>query len=356
MTLDSYVTVGRSGLRVSPLCLGAMTFGNAPMGGVDEETSHRIIATFLDAGGNFIDTANGYGRGQSEEIIGSYLAGQPGRRDRLVIATKFAGNMHPGDPNGGGGGRKAILHQLDSSLHRLGTDYIDLYWLHNFDRHTPIEETMATLDDQVRLGKIRYIGISSSPAWAVAKAATIAQFRGWSPVAAIQVEYSLIRRTIEGELVPMAADFDIGVMPWSPLAMGVLTGKYTRADRNPDTGRAAYAARYLSDDVFDTVDLMTEVATEHDTTVANVALAWVRQRPNVTSTLIGARRVDQLTANLTSLDITLSETAMTRLSDQTTPALNYPADHLNEGAIYWQQGGTTVNGIAPPLIDHPLDD
>ncbi len=351
MTLSSYVTVGRTGLRVSPLCLGTMTFGPSPTwGGAEEATSHQIMDTFFDAGGNFIDTANGYGGGASEEIIGSYLAANPGRRDRLVIATKFSGNLHPGDPNAGGGGRKAIIQQLEGSLRRLGTDYIDLYWQHNFDRHTPIEEVMATLDDQVRLGKVRYIGLSSNPGWAVATAATMAEFRGWAPVAALQVEYSLLRRTIEGELVPAARHFDIGVMPWSPLAMGVLTGKYTRDDLNPESGRAAFASRYVDENAFDTLDLMAEIAADHDTTVANVALAWVRQRPGVTSTLIGARTLDQLNANLTSVDVTLDDAAMARLTEQTTPILNYPAEFLNTGAVVYQQGGTTINGVTPPEV------
>ncbi len=348
MALDSYVTVGRTGLRVSPLCLGAMTFGTAEVGNTDEATSHLMMDTFFDAGGNFIDTANGYGAGRSEEIIGTYLKANPGRRDRWVIATKFSGNMHPGDPNAGGGGRKAIISQLEESLRRLGTDYIDLYWQHNFDRHTPIEEVMATLDDLVRAGKVRYIGLSSYPGWAVGKAATLAEFRAWPPVAALQLEYSLIRRTIEGELIPAAAHFDIAIMPWSPLAMGVLSGKYTRENLNPDSARAAWVAQYVNDDLFDTLDLVAEIATEHDTTAANVALAWVRQRPGVTSTLIGARTIDQLNANLTSLEVTLTEEAMTRLNQQTTPTLNHPAEFLETIAIIWQQGGTKIDGIQPP--------
>ena len=212
MQLDSFRTLGRSGLRVSPLTLGTMIFGDSSRG-ADEETSHRIIDRYLAAGGNALDTANAYTAGRSEEIIGRYLAGHPGLRDRLVIATKFAGNMFPGDPNGGGAGRKAVMQQVDHSLRRLGTDYIDLYWQHNWDRHTPLEETMSTLNDLVRAGKVRYTGLSDTPAWAVARAATIDEFRGWAPVAAIQVEYSLLQRTTEGELFGIARELGLGVTP-----------------------------------------------------------------------------------------------------------------------------------------------
>src|SRR5258708_29562346 len=232
MQLDSFRTLGRSGLRISPLTLGTMIFDDTSWG-ADEQTSVGIIDRYLDAGGNALDTANAYAAGRSEEIIGRYLAGHPGLRDRLVIATKFAGNMFPGDPNGGGAGRKAVMQQVDNSLRRLGTDYIDLYWLHNWDRHTPLEETMSTLNDLVRAGKVRYAGLSDTPAWAVARAATIAEFRGWAPVAAIQVEYSLLQRTPEGELFGIARELGLAVEPWSPLAGGVLTGNYSPDNTSP---------------------------------------------------------------------------------------------------------------------------
>ena len=216
MPLDHYLTLGRSGLRVSPLCLGAMTFGEDWGWGSPVAESEEIIEAFLDRGGNFIDTANAYTKGHSEAIIGDLLARTAGRRERVVLATKFLSNLYPGDPNGGGAGRKSIVAACEQSLRRLRTDYIDLYWMHCWDQHTPIEETMRALDDLVRAGKVRYIGFSDTPAWKVAQAQTRALFEGWSPLIALQIEYSLIERTVEGELIPMAIELGLGVTPWSP--------------------------------------------------------------------------------------------------------------------------------------------
>jgi aryl-alcohol dehydrogenase-like predicted oxidoreductase len=205
MPLDHYRTLGRSGLRVSPFALGAMTFGDDPgSAGTGVEESEKILATYLDLGGNFVDTANFYSNGHSEKILGDFFAARPGQRDHVVLASKFFGNLFPGDPNGGGAGRRSIVAQLDASLRRLQTDYLDLYWLHNWDRHTPIEETLRTLDDLVRSGKIRYIGFSNTPAWVTAQAQTTALLRGWTPLIALQVEYSLLARTVEGELALLA--------------------------------------------------------------------------------------------------------------------------------------------------------
>jgi aryl-alcohol dehydrogenase-like predicted oxidoreductase len=346
MSLDSYRTLGPTGLRVSPLCLGAMTFGSEVLG-TDEGTSRELIARYTAAGGNFIDTANGYSQGRSEEVIGAYLAGHKGLRDRLVIATKFAANLFPGDPNGGGTGRKAILHQVEGSLRRLGTDYIDLYWQHNFDQHTPVEETMSTLDDLVRAGKIRYIGLSDTPAWAVAHAATIAGFRGWTGVAAIQVEYSLLERTVEGELFGAARAFGLGVTPWSPLANGLLSGKYTRDDQAPaGSNRAHHVASRLTERTFSVVDALQRIADGLGASIAAVALAWVRQQQPVTSTIIGVRTAAQLDANLASLDVTIPDEKLAELDALTTPQLNFPADFLKQVAVDYQQRGATVNGVA----------
>src|ERR1700678_3954483 len=220
MPLDHYVTLGRSGLRVSPLCLGAMTSGEDSGWGASVTDSEAIIARYIEQGGNFIDTANGYTTGHSEVIIGDYLKTKPALRDRLVIATKFSANLFPGDPNGGGSSRKAIVAAADESLRRLKLDYIDLYWLHHWDRYTPIEETLRALDDLVTAGKVRYIGVSDTPAWKFAQAQMIAAFRGWAVFIALQIEYSLIERTVEGELIPAARELGLGVMPWSPLRNG----------------------------------------------------------------------------------------------------------------------------------------
>src|SRR5579872_4725752 len=239
MPLTDYVTLGHSGLRVSPLCLGGMTFGDDWGWGASVAESEAIIARFLERGGNFIDTANVYTKGHSEKIIGDCIGRDAAKRDRVVIATKFFGNLYPGDPNGGGAGRKAIAASCEQSLRRLQTDYIDLYWMHAWDRFTPIEETLRALDDLVQAGKVRYIGFSDTPAWKVAQAQTIAGFRGWTPLVALQIEYSLLERTVEGELIPMALEMGLGVTPWSPLRSGALSGKYTRANAataKPDRG------------------------------------------------------------------------------------------------------------------------
>ncbi|PYR27619.1 MAG: aldo/keto reductase, partial [Acidobacteria bacterium] len=228
MSLNDYVTLGHSGLRVSPLCLGTMTFGEEWGWGTTVAESEAILSRFLERGGNFVDTANGYTLGHSERIIGEYFARDPGKRDRVVIATKFFTNLYPGDPNGGGASRKSLVAACEQSLRRLQTDYIDLYWMHLWDKFTPIEETMRALDDLVCAGKVRYVGFSDTPAWKTAQAQSIAGFRGWTPLVALQIEYSLIERTVEGELIPMARELGLGVTPWSPLRGGVLSGKYTR--------------------------------------------------------------------------------------------------------------------------------
>lgn len=353
MTLNSFRTLGRSGLRVSPISLGAMTFGDGGWG-ADDETSVAMLDRYLEVGGNFIDTANMYNQGRSEETLGTYFDKHPGLRDRLVIATKFTANMFPGDPNGGGAGRKTIMQQVEASLRRLRTDYIDLYWQHNFDRHTPLEETMSTLDDLVRAGKIRYIGLSDMPAWAVARAATIAELRGWAHVVAIQVEYSLLQRTVEGELFGAARELGLGVTPWSPLASGVLTGKYTRENTSPEgSGRGWLSAQLLTEQTFIVLDVLRQVSDGLGAPMAAVALAWVRQQPEVTSTIIGARTVEQLDANLASLEVTIPDEQLAKLDAATKPQLDFPAELLATHVPDIQQGGTTINGVQSTRFDIP---
>jgi aryl-alcohol dehydrogenase-like predicted oxidoreductase len=344
-SLTDYRTVGRTGLRVSPLALGTMTFGD-PSWGADPDTSKEILARYLDAGGNFIDTANRYADGASETVIGEYLAKQPDLRDRLVIASKFALTMDPADPNNGGTSRKAIRRHIHDSLSRLGTDYLDLYWQHNWDRHTPLEETISTLDDLVREGAVRYVGLSDTPAWAVARMATLAQWRGWTAIAAVQLEYNLLERTSEGELFGAARELGLGVMPWSPLANGVLTGKYTQQNPHPaGSGRGSFVGRHLNERTWRLVDVLGGIAQAHDTTVAATALAWVRQQPIVTSAIIGARTVDQVTANLASLDVTLTPAELAELDTLTTPELNFPLPFLRDLGVPAQQGTTMINGV-----------
>src|SRR3954468_22101452 len=307
MPLTDYVTLGRSGLRVSPFCLGTMTFGEDWGWGSTPSESAAILGRFLGRGGNFIDTANVYTKGHSEAIIGEAIGSNRTRRDRIVIATKFFGNLYPGDPNGGGAGRKTIVSSCEQSLRRLHSDYIDLYWMHCWDRFTPVEETMRALDDLVTAGKVRYVGFSDTPAWKVSQAQTIARFRGWSPLVALQIEYSLIERTVEGELMPMALELGLGVTPWSPLRGGVLSGKYTR--ENAKTARADRGERvtqFLDERTFAIIDELARLAATHGTNSAAVALAGVQGRPGVASTIIGARRLDQLEQNLAALDVKLA--------------------------------------------------
>jgi aryl-alcohol dehydrogenase-like predicted oxidoreductase len=348
MPLDHYITLGRSGLRVSPFCLGAMTFGEDLGWGSSVEESQQIIDRFIELGGNFIDTANFYTRGHSEKIIGDHVGRHSARRDRLVIATKFSGNLYPGDPNGGGSGRKSIIAACENSLRRLQTDYIDLYWLHNWDVHTPIDETMAALEDLVRAGKVRYLGVSDTPAWKIAEANVTARFRGWSAFVGLQIEYSLLERTVEQELVPMARELGTGITPWSPLKNGVLSGKYTRHNAGQIKPSRGYIAdAFLSEKTYAIVDELHVIAKAHESTVARVALAWVQAQPGVTSTIIGARRLAQLDDNLKALDVKLSPEELGRLDALTKPTFGFP-QNMQPWFSAFHNGGTSVNGTCAP--------
>lgn len=349
MPLDHYVTLGRSGLRVSPLCLGAMTFGEDFGWGSSVKDSEAILDRYVDLGGNFIDTANMYTKGHSEKIIGDHVGLDKARRDRLVLATKFSGNLYPGDPNGGGSNRKSIVAACEQSLRRMQTDYIDLYWLHNWDKHTPIDETMAALDDLVRSGKVRYLGVSDTPAWKVAEAQVTARFRGWSAFIGLQIEYSLLERTVEGELVPMARELGLGITPWSPLKSGVLSGKYTRQNASRlKSDRGVWADAHLTDKTYALLDELQHVAEQLDTTVARVAIAWVQGRPGVASTIIGARTLAQLEDNLRALEVHLAPEHLARLDELTKPTLGFPAE-LAPLFPMVHHGGTTINGESAPI-------
>jgi aryl-alcohol dehydrogenase-like predicted oxidoreductase len=357
MALDSYISLGHSGLKVSPFCLGAMNFGEDGGMGCSVEESEKILQTYLDRGGNFVDTANFYTNGHSEKIIGDFFGRHRGLRDRIVLATKFFGNLHLGDPNGGGAGRKGILGQVEESLRRLQTDYIDLYWLHNYDWSTPVEETLRTLDDLVTAGKIRYVGFSDTPAWFTAKAHTMALLRGWTPITALQMEYSLLERTIEGELIPLAQDAGMGVLPWSPLKSGYLSGAYTRGNGLPAGTRRSAVLGAPSEAQFTVIDALAAVAEEAGVSSAAVALAWVQNRPGVTSTIIGPRRLDHLEANLAGLEVRLTEEQTAALDEVSAPPLNFPADLNRRVAPMLKYSGATVDGqrtsAYPPLLESP---
>ncbi len=366
MALTDYLTLGNSGLRVSPMCLGTMTFGNEwGVVGTDIEESLDVLSAYLDRGGNFLDTANAYTKGHSEKIIGDYFKEHAARRDRTVIATKFCGNMHPGDPNGGGSGRKAIIHQVEDSLRRLQTDYIDMLWVHFWDRHTPLTETMSTLNDLVRAGKVRHIGFSDHPAWVCVEAQHIAKAHGWEPLIAIQIEYSLLQRTVEDDLLPMAQHMGLGVTPWSPLRGGVLSGKYTRDSRpSPEDTRAAVDSPFLIESTYALLDVIREVCTELDEslgdeqspTPAQVALNWVQSNQAISSTIIGAKRLSQLEDNLGALDFTLSEEQRAKIEAACPFDQHFPHNFLSKIAPAIQNGTTINNQPSEPWGLGPKDD
>jgi aryl-alcohol dehydrogenase-like predicted oxidoreductase len=335
VSLDTYRLLGRSGLRVSPLALGTMTFGSDWGWGAAKDEARRIFDAYVERGGNFVDTANQYTNGTAERFIGEFAAG---RRDRLVLATKYTSTTRPGDPNSGGNHRKSMVNSVENSLRRMGTDYIDLLYLHAWDFTTPVEEILRAMDDLVRAGKVLYVGISDAPAWQVARMQTIADLRGWSPLVALQIEYSLIERTVERELIPMAAEMGLGVLPWSPLASGVLTGKYTRDDLDLGGGSAAAegtrknvaaANGALSERGLAIADVVAKVASDLGVTPSQVALAWTLRDPGVTAPIIGARTLDQLEDNLGALELTLPDTALAELETASAVELGFPHDFLN---------------------------
>jgi aryl-alcohol dehydrogenase-like predicted oxidoreductase len=336
MSLPDFRTLGRSGLVVSPLALGTMTFGPGEWG-ADEATSHAIFDAYRAAGGNFVDTADIYTGGHSEELVGRFLA-DSGARDEIVLATKFAFNESAspltatqsggGNPNAGGAGAKNIHRALDASLKRLGTDYIDLYWMHIWDGVTPVEEITQTLGDLVRAGKIRYYGLSDMPAWLAMKAATIATERRAPGPIALQLEYSLVARDVESEHFPAAREGGMGIMPWSPLAGGFLSGKYQRGN-TADSGRLSGANPFGNSKFVDhnwgILDVLKEVAAELDRPPAQVALAWTLARAGIASTLIGASKVSQLESNIAATEIRLSAEMMKRLDEASAPPMGFSA-------------------------------
>lgn len=355
MSLTDFRTLGRSGLVVSPLCLGTMTFG--PGGwGADEAASRAIFDAYRDAGGNFVDTADIYSGGISEAYVGTFIRDARSRED-IVLATKFGfnGSRNPltgpaaggGNPNAGGAGSKNIHRALDASLRRLGTDHIDLYWMHIWDGVTPVDEIVQTLGDLVRAGKIRHYAFSDMPAWVATKAATIASVRRVPGPIAMQVEYSLVARDVEAEHFPAARDGGMGVMPWSPLAGGFLTGKYRRGD-TADSGRLSGANPFgdskFTDRNWTILDTLREVATELGCDPAQAALAWTMARPGVTSTLVGARTVAQVTGNIAAARLRLDDDQVRRLNAASTPTDGFTASLAGPMIRRLVHGGHDVTG------------
>jgi aryl-alcohol dehydrogenase-like predicted oxidoreductase len=315
-----YKLFGRSGLRVSELCLGAMIFGDVRSVGATKEESRNIFDAFVEAGGNFIDTANTYANGMSEQLIGEFTQGE---RERFVLATKYTLNRRATDPNGGGNHRKNLVQSLEASLKRLKTGYIDLYWVHAWDFLTPVEEVMRALDDCVHAGKILYVGVSDTPAWIVSQANTLAALRGWTPFVGLQVEYSLVARDVERELLPMARAFEMAVTPWSPLGGGVLSGKY-----NMGQGAEGRLTNGVDDRSLSIAQSVQTIAEETGHSPAQVALAWLRSQPGTIIPIIGSRRSDQFRDNLGCLEVQLSADQLQRLDALSRPYLGFPHEFL----------------------------
>ncbi|MFF8731683.1 aldo/keto reductase [Streptomyces sp. NPDC015171] len=329
LTLDTYRLLGRSGLRVSPLALGTATFGTDWGWGAERDEARKLFDLYVGRGGNFIDTAVTYTNGSSERLLGEFARDN---RESLVLATKYTTHRRPGDPNSGGPHRKNLFASVESSLRRLNTDYIDLLYLHVWDFTTPVEEILRGMDDLVRQGKVLYAAISNAPAWQASRMQAIADLRGWTPLVALQIEYSLIQRAGERDLIPMAREMGLGVVPYSPMGGGVLTGKYRRDDltgTNTGSGESTrktfnHALGLITERTLAVADVVKEIAAELDRTPAQVALAWTLRNPDVTAPIIGARTPAQLEDNLGALQVDFTASHLARLDEAGAIDLGYP--------------------------------
>ncbi|TDJ54843.1 MAG: aldo/keto reductase [Ignavibacteria bacterium] len=333
----NYKLFGKSGLRVSELALGTMTFGEEWGWGVNKEESKKVFDMYAEAGGNFIDTANRYTEGTSEEYVGEFIKAD---REHFVLATKYTLFTRRDDPNFSGNHRKNMVQALEASLKRLDTDFIDLYWLHAWDFTTPEEEVLRALDDMIRAGKILYIGISDTPAWIVSRMNAIAELRGWTQFVGLQIKYSLLERTVERELLPMARKLDMAVTPWAALGGGILSGKY---NTNKDEEGRAKIYKSINDENLRIAGEVIKVSEEIGKTPSQVALNWVRQQPGVIIPIIGAKTEKQLKDNLECLNFTLSKKHMTQLSETSKIDMGFPHDFLkSETIVDIIYGGTKV--------------
>ena len=346
--LNHYRMLGRSGLRVSPLCFGTMTMGQHREWATPPEDCRRLIDIYADAGGNFLDTANIY---HSEELVGACLAG---RRDKFVVSTKFTFCMDKDNANYGGNNRKSLALGVEDSLLKLKTDYIDLLFVHFWEFRTPIEELMRSLDDVVASGKVQYLAASNFPAWKVSEANTIADLRGWNRFIGMQARYSLVERTVEREIIPMAEEMGITILPWGPLGGGVLTGKYKVEDRvQPEaeveadgTRRSQVVKTGLSERNLEIVAEVKNVAKETGATSSQVALRWLMQKPGRPLPVIGARTAEQLTDNLGAMSIELDSEQIQRLDDVSAIDMGYPHDIFARTAFMkgYVDGGHDLEG------------
>jgi len=357
MSLTNFVTLGRSGLRVSPLCLGTMTFGTEWGWGNEEKDSRAIFDRYIAAGGNFLDTADGYTMGHSEELVGKFIA-ESKLRHRVALATKFTFNADPGNPNAGGNGRKNIHRAIEGSLRRLGTDFIDLYWLHAWDTITPVEEVVSTLNDLVRQGKILHYGFSDTPAWYVARAYTLAQKEGKEPLVALQLEYSLVERNIEREHIPAAQEFGLAVLPCSPLASGFLSGRYKREgavvkgegrlEKTKDQANPVF--RKFTARNWSILEVLLDVSKQLGKPPAQVALNWVATQPGITSTIIGATKIAQLDDNIVSLDFTIPADLRSRLDEASTLEALHPYIFFSGTLQSMISGGVPIAHWSPARV------
>lgn len=327
-----YRMLGRSGLRVSEICLGTMSFGQQWGFGADEGTSREVLDAYAEAGGNFLDTANKYHGGETEEICGRWLEE---RRHRFVVATKYTLAMDHNDPNTAGNHRKNMVRSVEDSLRRLKTDYIDVLWVHAWDRLTPVDETMRALDDLVRSGKVLYVGISDAPAWVVSTSNTMAELRGWSSYVGLQIEYSLIQRTPERELLPMAEHFGLSVLAWAPLAAGVLSGKYTRSGGVGDSKRSKNNEKSgrTSERNLSIARAVDNVADDLGVTSAQVATAWVSQGSYLHIPIVGARKPEQIKDTLQAASVKLGTEHLERLDKASAIEMGFPHDMLSSPSI-----------------------
>lgn len=356
MSLKQYLTLGRSGLRVSPLALGTMTFGTEWGWGSEPAVAHQVFDRYIEQGGNFLDTADAYTNGKSEELVGQFIA-ERGLRERVVLATKFTFNADPSNPNAGGNGRKNIYRALEGSLRRLKTDYIDLYWLHVWDRITSVEEVLYTLNDLVRAGRIRHYGFSDVPAWYVARAQTLAEKEGKERLIALQLEYSLAERNIEREHIPVAQELGIGMCPWSPLAGGFLSGKYRRegqtgkGDGRLDEGKHAQLFNRFTEHNWRVLDALVHGAKQLNRTPAQVALNWVATQPGVSSTIIGASNVSQLQDNLGAIEFTIPADLRARLDEASAIEVFHPYTFFGPGIQNRVMGENPVRAWTPAFTE-----
>jgi aryl-alcohol dehydrogenase-like predicted oxidoreductase len=339
-----YKLFGKSGLRVSELCLGTMTFGPNWGWGADKKEAQLIFEAFATAGGNFIDTANRYTDGTAETYLGEFLASD---RDHFVLATKYSLFDRKDDPNFSGNHRKNMVRSLEASLKRLRTGFIDIFWLHAWDFMTPVEEIMRGLDDLVRAGKIHYVGISDTPAWIVSQANTMADLRGWTSFTGLQFEYSLVERTAERDLMPMARSFGMAMTPWAILGAGVLSGKYNPGKNTVEKGRAALWGE-VDERRLRIAQIVEEIANEMGCSTPQVAINWVRQQPGAVIPILGARKFSQIEDNLAALDYPLNSDQIARLDQASRIDLGFPHDFLASEGVRNLVTGGTYNQIDKP--------